>query len=119
MPRRADLSMPQAIGTTCDSIARPYATCILTSLAPFRGTLLASERLIEKMGPRLIGSASEGCRAEHGAKSCGLPEKALASEKLEERYGYYVRGPVEARLNGHAVRVERRNWEWPGTPDSK
>jgi hypothetical protein len=65
-----------------------------------------------------LALASESCRAEHGAKLCGLPEKALASDKLEERYSYYVKGPVEAHF-GHGVRVERRHWERPGTPDSK
>ena len=42
--------MPDAIDTACDSIAHAHATCILQGLAVFRGTLLASERLIGKMG---------------------------------------------------------------------
>jgi len=56
---------------------------------------------------------SETCRAEHGAKACGLPEKPLAFDKLEERYAYYVRQPLEARLSGQGMKVNRRNWEGP------
>jgi hypothetical protein len=66
-----------------------------------------------------LAVASESCRAEHGAKTCGLPDKALASDKLEERYDYYVKHPVESRLSGHGVRVEKRNWERPGSTASK
>ena len=66
-----------------------------------------------------LALASEICRAEHSAKPCGLPEKALASDKLEERYSYYVKGPVEIHFGGHQVRVEKRNWQRPRTPDSK
>jgi hypothetical protein len=66
-----------------------------------------------------LAVASESCRAEHGAKACGLPDKALASDKLEERYDYYAKHPVESRLSGHAVRVEKRNWERPGPIASK
>ena len=66
-----------------------------------------------------LAVASESCRAEHGAKACSLPDKALGSDKLEERYDYYVKHPVESRLSGHGVRVEKRNWERPGTTASK
>ena len=66
-----------------------------------------------------LAVTSESCRAEYGAKSCGLPDKPLGSDKLEERYGYYVKDAVEARFNGHGVRGERRNWERPAAPDSK
>jgi len=47
--------MPDAIDTACDSIAHAHATCILQGLAVFRGTLLASERLIDEMGPACLG----------------------------------------------------------------
>jgi hypothetical protein len=66
-----------------------------------------------------LAVVSESCRAEYGAKSCGLPDKPLGSDKLEARYEYYVKDSVEARFNGHGVRVERRNWERPAAPDSK
>ena len=36
---------------------------------------------------------SETCRAQHGSKACGLPEKALSSDKIEDRYAYYVKQP--------------------------
>ncbi len=59
---------------------------------------------------------SETCRAEHGAKACGLPDKALASDKLEERYAYYVKGPVEAHSKGRGVKIDRRNWVGSDVP---
>jgi hypothetical protein len=54
---------------------------------------------------------SETCRVEHGAQACGLPDKPLESGKLEERYAYYVRRPVEAHSKGQGLKIERRNWE--------
>jgi len=56
---------------------------------------------------------SETCRAEYGAKACGLAEKALDSEKLEERYAYYIRRPVDARFSGHQMKIDRHKWETP------
>src|SRR6516162_11311203 len=53
---------------------------------------------------------SETCRAQYGTKACGLPDKPLSSEKLEERYAYYVRRPLEEHLNGRGVKIDRRNW---------
>jgi hypothetical protein len=56
---------------------------------------------------------SETCRAESGAKACGLSDKPLESGKLEDRYAYYVRGPVEAHASGRQARIDRHNWEAP------
>jgi hypothetical protein len=53
---------------------------------------------------------SETCRAQYGTKACGLLAKPLTSEKLEERYAYYVRRPLEEHLDGRGVKVDRRNW---------
>jgi hypothetical protein len=53
---------------------------------------------------------SETCRAQYGTKACGLPDKPLSSEKLEERYAYYVRRPLEEHLDGRGVKIDRRNW---------
>ena len=53
---------------------------------------------------------SETCRSQYGTKACGLPDKPLSSEKLEERYAYYVRRPLEEHLNGRGVKIDRRNW---------
>ena len=53
---------------------------------------------------------SETCRAQYGTKACGLPDKPLSSERLEERYAYYVRRPVEEHFSGRGVKIERRNW---------
>ncbi len=53
---------------------------------------------------------SETCRAQYGSKACSLPDKALASDKLDERYAYYVKGPVEAHEKAHGVKVDRKNW---------
>jgi hypothetical protein len=53
---------------------------------------------------------SETCRAQYGTKACGLPDKPLGSDKLEERYAYYVRRPLEEHLNGLGMKIERRNW---------
>jgi hypothetical protein len=57
---------------------------------------------------------SETCRAQYGTKACGLPDKPLSSGKLEERYAYYVRHPLEEHLNGRGVKVDRRNWGTDG-----
>src|SRR5208337_5343077 len=54
---------------------------------------------------------SESCRIEYGSQACGLPDKPLESRKLEERYAYYVRQPVEAHSKGQGVKISRRNWE--------
>jgi hypothetical protein len=53
---------------------------------------------------------SETCRVQHGSQACGLPDKPLESDKLEERYAYYVRQPVEAHSKGQKVKIDRRNW---------
>jgi hypothetical protein len=53
---------------------------------------------------------SETCRAQYGTKACGLPDKPLGSDKLEERYAYYVRRPLEEHLNGRGMKIEKRNW---------
>jgi hypothetical protein len=59
---------------------------------------------------------SETCRVEHGAQACGLPDKPLESSKLDERYAYYVRRPVEAHSKGQGLKIDRRNWVGPGAP---
>ena len=56
---------------------------------------------------------SETCRAESGAKVCGLSDKPLESSKLEDRYAYYVRKPVEAHASGRQAKIDRHNWEAP------
>jgi hypothetical protein len=56
---------------------------------------------------------SETCRAESGAEACGLRDKPLESSKLEDRYAYYVRRPVEAHASGRQARIDRHNWEAP------
>jgi len=53
---------------------------------------------------------SETCRAQYGTKACGLLDKPLSSEKLEERYAYYVRRPLEEHLNGRRMKIDKRNW---------
>src|SRR6266536_1047536 len=40
-----------------------------------------------------IALLSETCRTEYGAKACGLPDRPLGSDRLEDRYVYYVREP--------------------------
>jgi len=60
--------------------------------------------------------ASETCRAEHGSKACGLPDKALESDKLEDRYAYYVKRPVEANAKARSLKIDRRNWAEPDSP---
>lgn len=59
---------------------------------------------------------SETCRIKYGSAACGLPDKALESDKLEERYAYYVKQPVEAHAKVHPVKVDRRNWAGPAAP---
>jgi hypothetical protein len=58
---------------------------------------------------------SETCRAESGAKACGLSDKSLESTTLEDRYSYYVRKPMEAKTSGRPAKVDRHNWEVPAT----
>ena len=62
---------------------------------------------------------SESCRIEYGAQACGLPDKPLESRKLEERYAYYVRQPVEAHSKVQGVKISRRNWEGASAPPSR
>ena len=59
---------------------------------------------------------SETCRAESGAKACGLSDKPLGSDKLDDRYAYYVRRPVEAHASGRQAKIDRHNWEAPPAP---
>ena len=59
---------------------------------------------------------SETCRAQYGAKACGLGERTLGSDKLEERYAYYVSRPTEAHLSGQGVKVDSRNWKGSDEP---
>jgi hypothetical protein len=54
---------------------------------------------------------SETCRVKYGSQACGLPDKPLESDKLEDRYAYYVRKPVEAHSKLQGVKINRRNWE--------
>lgn len=62
---------------------------------------------------------SETCRAEFGAKACGLDEKPLSSDKLEERFSYYVRQPVQTHFSGHQVKVDRHSWETQNSTTSR
>jgi len=62
---------------------------------------------------------SESCRIENGAQACGLPDKPLESSKLEDRYAYYVRQPVEAHSKGQGVKINRRNWAGASAPQSR
>ncbi len=59
---------------------------------------------------------SETCRVQYGAKACGLADKPLGSDKLEERYAYYVRRPTEAHFSRQGVKIDRRNWQGPEAP---
>jgi hypothetical protein len=58
-----------------------------------------------------LAMLSETCRIEHGAQACGLSDKPLESSKLEDRYSYYVKQPVEAHTKTQGVKIQRRNWE--------
>ena len=62
---------------------------------------------------------SESCRIEYGAQACGLPDKPLESRKLEERYAYYVKQPVEAHSKAQGVKISRRNWAGASAPPSR
>jgi hypothetical protein len=58
-----------------------------------------------------LARLSETCRVEHGSQACGLPDKPLESDKLEERYAYYVSRPVEAHSKDQKMKIDRRHWE--------
>ncbi len=62
---------------------------------------------------------SETCRVEYGAQACGLSDKPLESGKLEERYAYYVKQPVEANSKGQELKIHRRNWAGSSAPASR
>jgi hypothetical protein len=62
---------------------------------------------------------SETCRAEYGAKACGLSDKPLESNTLEDRYAYYIRRPVEAHSSGRQAKIDRHNWEAPTATPSR
>jgi|SRR5579859_897134 len=54
---------------------------------------------------------SETCRAEYGAKACGVPDKPLESNDLKDRYAYYVRKPVEKHFTVGQAKIDKHNWE--------
>jgi len=62
---------------------------------------------------------SEKCRVEYGTQACGLSDKPLESDKLEERYAYYVKGPVEARSKGEALKIDRGHWGKSSGPPAR
>jgi len=62
---------------------------------------------------------SEKCRVDYGAQACGLSDKPFESGKLEERFAYYVKQPVEAHSKGQELKIQRRNWAGSSAPPSK
>jgi hypothetical protein len=62
---------------------------------------------------------SEACRVEYGTQACGLPDKPLESSKLEERYAYYVKQPVEAHSKEQGAKITRQDWEGRSTPPAR
>jgi hypothetical protein len=62
-------------------------------------------------GVNHLAMLSETCRVEHGAQACGLSDKPLESSKLEDRYAYYVKEPVEAHSKAQGLKIQRQNWE--------
>ena len=63
-----------------------------------------------------LAMLSESCRVEHGAQACGLSDKPLESSKLEDRYDYYVKQPVDAHSKAQGVKVQRKNWQGSSAP---
>lgn len=63
-----------------------------------------------------IAVLSETCRVKYGSAACGLSDKALESDKLEDRYAYYIKQPVEAHAKPHEVKIDRRNWVTSDAP---
>jgi hypothetical protein len=63
-----------------------------------------------------IAVQSETCRVKYGSAACGLSDKALESDKLEDRYDYYVKQPVEVHAKPHSVKVNRGNWTGSDAP---
>jgi hypothetical protein len=84
------------------------------ALAKQRGDLYvkATQAPLAKLESDLnhLAVLSEACRVAHGAQACGLPDKPLESGKLEDRFGYYVKGPVEAHSKTKGLKVNRGNW---------
>jgi len=73
-----------------------------------RGTRAPLEKMADEVNQ--IAVLSETCRIKFGSAACGLSDKALASDKLEDRYDYYVKQPVEAHAKIHPAKVDRHNW---------
>ena len=63
-----------------------------------------------------IAVLSETCRIKYGTAACGLADKPLDSDKIEDRFGYYVKQPVETHAKGHGVKIDRNNWAAPAAP---
>ena len=66
-----------------------------------------------------LAMLSETCRAEYGTQACGLPDKPLESNKLDDLYAYYVRHPVGAHAGAHQAKIDRHNWEAQNTAASR
>jgi len=65
-----------------------------------------------------LGVMSETCRVKYGSQACGLSEKPLESDRLEDRYGYYVKQPVEAHSKG-GLKIDRRKWQGASAPPQR
>lgn len=62
---------------------------------------------------------SEMCRATSGPTACGVSEKPLTSNTIDDRFAYYVRTPVEQHSSARKAKLDLHNWgEVGSTPTS-
>jgi hypothetical protein len=125
--------------TSREILLMPAATALLLTLAPiaraqsvdFDPAALGKQRtaicLMATHAPitdlendvNHLAVLSETCRAEYGGKACGLSDKPLESNTMEDRYAYYVKRPVEAHSSGRQAKIDRHNWEAPTVTPSR
>jgi hypothetical protein len=67
-----------------------------------------------KLAPQVyeLASNSERCRLKSGAKACGLPAEPLKGTDLKQIFKYYVKVPVEARLERQQLDIHKSDWTW-------
>ncbi|MGH9452467.1 MAG: hypothetical protein ACRD2O_00680 [Terriglobia bacterium] len=66
------------------------------------------------LAPRIyhLASNSERCRLNSGAKACDLPAGPLKGSDLKQIFKYYVKSPVEARLDLQQLDIHKSDWTW-------
>ena len=74
----------------------------------------AGREPLANLAPRIydLASNSERCRLNSGAKPCDLPAGPLKGSDLKQIFKYYVKIPVEARLDQQRLDIHKSDWIW-------